>query len=747
MKKKMILKIYGMLMCLLIMASCQDRMDEHYESPDWLKGSAWEVLEARGNYAVFLKGVELAGFKPILEGKSLVTVMAPSDSAFARYLAEQEKSSIEDFSESELKRLIGFHLMYYSYDKDMLENFRPLEGDGATDEEKLEMAGLYYKHRTRSYEAPTTALDSNGVKITVYHNERLLPVFSHMLFDTKGIDPAYNYAYFFPDSKWTGTGGFNVANASVDEYSVVTDNGYIYMVDRVLKPLETIYTELQKKEEYSRYLELYDRYSVYELDDQLTTDFGNGTDLYRHYHSPLPSIACEWPVTDWRSISMLSYQAYSVFAPSNAAFDNFFDSYWKPGGYTSLSDVNMIAMVYLLYNSVYNSSIVFPEQIANGDLENSFDMLINFDVENVPVENRVMCENGVLYGLNELDPPGMFTSVTGPAFRDKDLSYYLYMLYASEMLVGLSSRDASLTVLIPDNDQMKEGGISLVDDWLWSNDDGDFSEMSSATMTNIVNLHTVTGGGGISISGTQVLRTNIAYTYWYLKDGKITTSVLFNNKFMNPSSTVPFTDLHELTYDGAQWSNGKAYTYDSQEIFRPLLSSSSVQNQLAITRDESYPYYRFSQLLRDAGLASATDGNLPFLGRRRCAIFVPTNDVLGTAIGAGKIPGIATDGTVEDQDQLADYLACYFVPTQNNGMTTYPYVGSGVEGEYNTMATWAAGDYINSRLIIIDNGQSLSIQLYRPGKGNGNVVHVVPDYDYFPFAFEDGGVHYVNGIL
>ncbi len=734
-------------MCLLIMASCQDQMDEHYEAPDWLKGSAWDVLEARGNYSIFLDGADLAGFKPVLQGKSLVTVMAPNDSVFTQYLAGQGKSSIEDFSESELKRLIGFHLMYYSYDKDMLVNFRPEEGDGATDEEKLEMAGLYYKHRTRSYEAPTMELDSNGVKVTVYHNERLLPVFSYMMFDTKGIDPAYNYEYFYPGSKWKGTDGFNVSNANVDEYGIVTDNGYIYMVDQVVEPLETIYSELQKKEEYSRYLELYDQYSTYELDEQLTTDFGNGTDLYRHYHDPLPNIACEWPVTNYRNISALSYQAYSVFAPSNTAFDDFFESYWKPGGYTSLSDVSTVAMVYLLYNSVYNSSIVFPEEIKNGNIENSFDMLIDFDVDNVPAENRIMCENGVLYGLDELEPPGMFTSVTGPAFRYKDLSYYLYMLNTSKMLVGLSSKDATITELIPGNDQMKEGGISLIDGSLWSDDDGDLSQMSSSTMTNIVNLHTVTGGEGISFSGSQVLRTNIAYTYWYMKDGKITTSVLFNEKFMNPSSTVSFVDLHELTNDGAGWSNGRAYTYDNSDLFRPLLSTTSVQNQLAITRDESYPYYQFSQLLRDAGLASATEGRLTFLMGLRCAIFIPTNEVLETAIGTGKIPGVATDGTVEDPEKLADYLECYFIPTQSNGMTTYPYLGSGVKGEYTTMGALTGGDYVNSRLIINDDGVSLSVQLYRPGVGKGNVVNVVPDYDYFPFAFDDGGVHFINGIL
>ena len=70
-----------------------------------------------------------------------------------------------------------------------------------------------------------------------------------------------------------------------------------------------------------------------------------------------------------------------------------------------------------------------------------------------------------------------------------------------------------------------------------------------------------------------------------------------------------------------------------------------------------------------------------------------------------------------------------------------------MKGEYTTMGALTGGDYVNSRLIINDDGVSLSVQLYRPGAGKGNVVNVVPDYDYFPFAFDDGGVHFINGIL
>src|SRR5690606_532091 len=131
---------------------------------------------------------------------------------FSGYLSENGKSSIEDYSAEELRKLIGFHIMYYSYDKNKLVNFRPEQGDGATEDEKEFAAGLYYKHRTRSLEAPTAGTDTSGMDILIYHNEALLPVFSHRMFSTKNINAKYNYEYFYSGSNWTGDDGFNVSN-------------------------------------------------------------------------------------------------------------------------------------------------------------------------------------------------------------------------------------------------------------------------------------------------------------------------------------------------------------------------------------------------------------------------------------------------------------------------------------------------------------------------------------------------------
>ena len=142
------------------------------------------LFRSDNNYSYFLKGVELTGFRPYLQGKGILTVMAPNDEAFKTYLEKNYGTvDLTTIPKEELSKLIGFHLLYYSYNKANMENFRP-EGQGATNEgSEILDPGMYYKFRTRSSSTPTQKIDPNTQKeITVYHLERFIPVFSHNYF-------------------------------------------------------------------------------------------------------------------------------------------------------------------------------------------------------------------------------------------------------------------------------------------------------------------------------------------------------------------------------------------------------------------------------------------------------------------------------------------------------------------------------------------------------------------------------------
>lgn len=759
--------------------SCNDEKNNYYNTPEWLKGSIYKVLQDRGNYSIFLKGVDLANMKPMLDGKSILTVMAPNDSAFTVYLSQNYGGKkIEELPLDEIKKLIGFHVLYYSFDREKLINFRPMEGDGASVADKNINAGLYYKFRTNSMDGVTIEKDTAGKDVKVYHLERFLPVFSYRMFQTKQIDAKTNYEYFFPDTEWKDPVGFNVSNAKVTNYSIIADNGYIYTVDRVLRPLETIYKELASNPDYSDYLALFNTYEYYQVDKNLSIEYGNGDSLYQHYHS-LANIACEWPVTDYRMINLLSSVSYSVFAPNNNALRSFFNDYWRVGGYASLDEVSKTSIAYLLYNSLYASSIVFPDEIKKGLIINNFGTKIKFDVDAVPQASRKICVNGALYGLNVLTPPAMFGSVTGPAFQYKKYSYMLDWISASDLVLTLASDETRYIMLYPSDELMNKYDITrdATGTFYKSN-----IRISGATMQNYVYAHCVSLDGttgsysSLPSTGNHVFRTlsPTMNLYWFMKDGKITNCIKYNEMLIPGTQEADvFSSINELTFrDG--WTNGKCYSYENENkpyVFEGTQANaiygSFIPMMINNRNQATTQYYGFIQLLDKANLMDTeTQSILPVV--ESSLMFVPTTTAIKNGILNHKVPGISTTSTdindadffvkctVTDLKALNYYMLQYFIPLSTAVISNFPYIGWG-ESSTNQLPTLQSYDVSlgggkvlvkTTKVIVNDAGNKLSIHMVDPdGNLTGNWVDVIDTYHYFPFVFDDGCVQFIKDVL
>lgn len=741
------------LLCIpLLFTACKDNMDEHYEVPDWVADNAWEVLSSgeHGNYSIFLQGVEIAGFKQMLEGKAILTIMAPDDNAFQTYLTQKGYATINDMPVAEVKKVIGYHVLYYSYNKEKLVNFRP-SGNTETEEEQSLKAGLYYKHRTRSSDAPSVETTSTGSSVMVYHLERYLPVFSYRYFQTKGIDAKSNYEAFYPNSTWTGDDGFNVSNASVKEYGIIANNGYIHAVDQVIEPLETIYTELKSQEKYSTFLNLYDSFGYYVADDELTSSYAAayGVDtLYQYMHDGLPNIACEWPTTSYLNFTSLTATAYSIFAPSNTAIDQFFDSYWKVGGYSSMQEVDALALNYFLYQFIYGGSMLFPDELGDDELENLAGSTLK--INPAALNERVMCVNGALYGMNEIQEPSTFASVIGPLFQYKNARSFLYALMGSSLFSSYVSDLAKYIVLVPTAEQFEAAGIRTVYSTQELEEQGDdgWSGIGTTAKRNIVYLHSASipsnQSDELPESGTRVIPTESTWNYWFVKDGTITCSSTFNqqlNPQFNGTIFTPFTKIK----DG---SNGSTYSFNATQLF--TTESGDLSYNIAICADHNYPYYCFAQLLRQANLVS-NQILMNLFAKGRFIAFIPTNDAIKSALANNRIPG-ATDASFDaegnltgtfDVSILANYLNSYFITAAQNAIPSYPYIDSDFKsGRYWSERVAATEGETVPQLIYTDNGTSLSIQLE-----GFNVCQVVSTYDYFPFAYEGGCFHLIDDVF
>ena len=817
---KMVRRALPVLLAGAVFAACQSEMMDYYEEPDWIKGSIYEILEADGCYTQFLRGVDTCGYTSLLRGRSILTVMAPTDSSMVVYLkANYQADDISQLPAAEVKKLIGYHILYYAFDKSKLVNFRPKEGDGATEDQKDVNAGLYYKFRSRSQDAPEKTaparmllstgeiVDTSGVEVDIYHLERFVPVFSYRMFDTKLIDAKRNYEYFFPDTEWTGQDGFNVSDASVipqvDSWETIAKNGYIYKIDRVMRPLETIHTELAANSDYSLYLKLYDQYAYFAEDEELTSLYGGGTTTYwqRDYEGgafSIPNIAREWPVSDYSAMTTLASVSNSVFAPTDAAFDEFYRSYWgdEGTGYPSevcYDSVSSDAIGYLLSNSFYSGSLVFPDEITRGDIVNAYTKtVISFDVDAVPQANRKMCVNGALYGQSVLTPPAVFGSVSGPAYKYKGYSYFLKMLTTSGMLSTLTSDAVNFILLYPGNAQFEANQVwyDSETDKLKSGPVGSTTagNLGSGEQAKYVNAHLISltdAAEPLSGAGLKVYRTlSPDYKlYWYVKDGRITNSFKYNSLIHyagNMESTLDsvYTDYAELTFRGAAWSNGHCYEYDTRN--GQMLFQGSNTNAIyakfmpmiyAHRHDEGTLFQGFVQVLLKAGMIDETaDGTMNYMNEN-CLILVPTTDAVKSALVAGNFPymsvaaGTQPDDAdfwdkveapaedTEERTNLQHYLLQYFVPESTSPLADYPYPGFLSESGYSDGVSDGAPSIAD---ITVSPSKSVNITFYDgcntvsglcAQAGDGTPVPLLDTYDCLPFVFDDGGVQFLNGIF
>jgi hypothetical protein len=138
----------------------------------------------------------------------------------------------------------------------------------------------------------------------------------------------------------------------------------------------------------------------------------------------MANIASEWPVTDYKKVSDWPSLPIACLLPATKRLRAFSTIIGRLVVRFTLRGQPSIHRI-LLYNCVYPSSLVFPEEIKKGLIKNSYGTVIKFDVDAVKPQNRMMCVNGTLYGCDELTPPAMFGSVTGPAFQYKKFSYFL----------------------------------------------------------------------------------------------------------------------------------------------------------------------------------------------------------------------------------------------------------------------------------------------------------------------------------
>lgn len=680
--EKLFSKIVLLVLCSILWG-CEDKIDKYYERPDWLRGNAYEIMQERGNFSLFLEAVDRAGYKTVLNGRELCTVMAPNDEAFQRYLTQHGYSGVAEIPEDSLKLLVTYHIVKRSYEPDMLLGFHV---EAAAD---AEGDGTAFKFETYAQPNPFDMTDPiTGRKIKTANDNLYLPVISTRLFKTNECsDYEENYRFFWPNVNWQGDNEqLYVQNATVIEKGIATDNGFLYVLDEVCEPLRTIYHALEKpqKGSFSQFLELYDRFA--EVSYKNISNDGDSLYTFSHYRmsnksksvafgDQLPCLAStigyhgEYNTRDdW--FMYLTY-SYNCLVPTNAALEDYFNRNWE-GSFTSWDEIPQLTLYYLLRPYVKEGEeLLLPEVLFNEGIKG--DMGETWSVDKEDVVNKEFCSNGVIYGINQVFEPLVFNIVTKPLFLSPDYSIMANSMFKVEAIPTLTDQTADKYTLFVVPDSILEGDLYN----MRMNYGGNyFNDSQELVEKNGDNINNVDANALQSIADMSVVLTSIRdfnkRAYYATRNGDTYLYTMNGELYDQDGSPLSILQSWETT-------NGMTYAID-RLLYK---DSDELKNTRPTTMNTLKDRYQdFYLLLKKAGLIKTkTDNKKDY--EYVDGVEYKENECMYPAMYF--IPEDLSNLSALPVEELKEQLQYHIVQLQSNYLSLYVLPGVGTEGTYQTL--------------------------------------------------------------
>ncbi len=721
----MLMKIFCrslvILLCMFVTAGCADLFDPDADESSTAGGylSVYDILAERGDYSLFLEAVDLTTFAKTMQGAGLVTVFAPGDDVFGPYIAgKYGVTDVSEIPEDDLTTLVGFHIVQYSYRPIDLLAFSmsgsavvPEEGDGSC-----------YKYLTMATTPTERMTNPYGYEFDVYSHNKYLPIMSTRFMESRGLaDMQADYELLFPDVWWKGSDDqLYVGEAAVIESGITALNGYLYIIDNVAAPLNTIYDELNNDwaAEYSLFAELCQRVDYFEYSSDYTevyADYGDSLFLHMTWATSvsgedsdeLAELGSEWTYHYSDVFDRAMKYTVHCFAPTNRYLETFlleyFGDYFEDGNKDYVSQLPFNVIYHILRTFIFDKrELIFPSELADGLVGNNGEVwYLSDDV----IQDVKMCSNGVIYGLDTILTNVVFNSVVEPIMTNPDYQYFANAITSDETYIMTASASNDYTFFVRSDDVIYSGSDSRFIDYevdkiypdygtinfkygatITAEDEADVSLMLKNNMvyglvdgvTPVYNdgqVYGATPEGSERIRYYRTIGFSTSVRYFYTVDGDIYDQY---DQVLNISNT----------YTGY---NGTVYQVDREMVTEDEVST------VAQLLDLDANYSTFAALLMKVGIRSGSvlyDSSGSSI--TATMLFAPKEEYLAEAIRNGGVPAVSYVEGVDiidslvysDSDhefeELEDYLRYYFVSTVTNDLPTYllPSLGSsGVTGD------------------------------------------------------------------
>ena len=475
------LYIFLITCSILFLYGCENYLDSPvYQRPSELEGKLFTQLKELDNVSTFNKCLELSGLSEQIEKSGYYTVFAPTDDAFEVFFNNHPEYSgmAENIPAEDLNRIVRFHVLLNGWTKTQL---RTLDYQGW-----INPKDKYYD-KPRGYKRQTWLKDPNkelwvtfdkGIYTVVEPGQSNM--YRRVITDSRKYIPLYykeymnyygykseDYSYYFNRS-FDGGDNIYYANGKIISDAIPAENGFIYLIDQVVPPMENMETQLLKNDvnDYSLFLNMIYKFAEFTPDieatfNQVGADQGLLVDTLFRLTYPELSVNITNEIAG-RSVNYNVRENNTIIAPINNALLRLFDEVVTvKSGYPHWPNIDVIPEFInaIIINAYMSDKTNYKSDLENGFLNGTLDTITISD--GIIVEKKY-CSNGVFIGIDEPIIPRAFTSVTAPVYLRPKYSNFMYAMQTANILSALKSAEKEYEYfIIPDEVMSADSSLEV----------------------------------------------------------------------------------------------------------------------------------------------------------------------------------------------------------------------------------------------------------------------------------------------
>ncbi|HAH26046.1 MAG TPA: hypothetical protein DCL77_20180 [Prolixibacteraceae bacterium] len=637
---------------VLLLFGCKKENDK-FTRPEWLPGKLFTQIQTKPELSTFATLVQKAGYDSIINVSGSYTVFAPSNEAFAQYFQENPNyKSVAEMPRNEAIKLVKYHIVQDPWSKKQLMTLDVKGWIDTLDLNNNEPKG--YKRQTlylaknqkfgvewSKYERSNSTTGLKRVNIVdstktswtrrVFTNSRkYAPIFFKQYFDIYDLSASTDYAFYF-GRQFESLNDLYYCSGRIMSDELFAENGFVYVIDRVVEPLRNgieVLSDKSKGNSYTTYYNLVNLFSEFTYNEKETNaqpGAAQGLKVDSLFDLNYPQLVFDVNSEKTKAprgtyglpANVTIRYHHGIVAPTDGAMNQLVSQYLAGGNNWGSLENAPENIKRIVANSCLSINPIYPTDLAKGFLNGEYDYV---KVDESSIVQKEYGSNCTFIGVNQPIVPRAFSSVTGPVYTRKGYSKVMYAIEKSGLLSALKRKDADYSFYVESDASTAQDSSLIYDSF--------FKRFTVATMWPAVKAYPVSvddlrilllnhiGVGQPKGIARKEFIKNLAGNYITVnnitKEVSGTASSTFGYQGFKQVTVIPTkistNSDNGTTYDISNWLN-----FSTPDIFTIILTR----------------YPKFHALIRKAGLTQDNLSKYTFMTENlNYTVFAPSDSIL-----------------------------------------------------------------------------------------------------------------------